>query len=109
LSEVKKIEEIFEKTVAEFNATFEFQTEFGCLAYQVNEEDPVVQKFETACRKLGYETKLIETFGGSDNNNFIRNGITGIVLACGMNEVHSVMNILISKSWLNAVILFLSC
>lgn len=89
LSEVKKIEEIFEKTVAEFNTTFEFHTEFGCLAYQVNEEDPVVQKFETACRKLGYETKLIETFGGSDNNNFLRNGITGIVLACGMNEVHS--------------------
>jgi tripeptide aminopeptidase len=29
------------------------------------------------------------TLGGSDNNHFVRNGIRGIVVACGMNEVHT--------------------
>ena len=33
--------------------------------------------------------KLISTFGGSDNNNFAKHGIEGIVIACGMNNVHS--------------------
>jgi tripeptide aminopeptidase len=41
------------------------------------------------CKYLGYSSKLVATFGGSDNNNFVRNNITGIVLACGMQQVHS--------------------
>jgi tripeptide aminopeptidase len=49
----------------------------------------VICRFEKACEELQIPVKLIDTFGGSDNNNFVRNGITGIVLACGMNKVHS--------------------
>ena len=33
---------------------------------------------------------MTDTYGGSDNHNFVKNGIHGIVLSCGMQEVHSV-------------------
>lgn len=89
LSEVKKIENIINEITLQQHATYEFLTEFGCLAYQVEEEHQVVRKFDKACKELGYEMSFIDTFGGSDNNNFMRNGITGLVIACGMNQVHS--------------------
>lgn len=89
LAEIKKIESVLTKITARQNAGYEFTTEFGCIAYQVESEHPVVKRFEKVCRELGYEVTLTDTFGGSDNNNFLRNGITGIVLACGMNQVHT--------------------
>ncbi len=64
-------------------------TSFGCIAYEIDRTNPVVMKYEEACNKLEIPTKYIKTFGGSDNNNFVLHGITGIVIACGMNKVHS--------------------
>ncbi|MDD3174630.1 MAG: M20/M25/M40 family metallo-hydrolase, partial [Herbinix sp.] len=78
-----------EEITEQYNTLFDFDSDYGCLAYEVADDHSVVKKFETACTKLGYDMKLIDTFGGSDNNNFLRNGITGIVIACGMNQVHS--------------------
>jgi tripeptide aminopeptidase len=91
LTEINKIKEICEAIVVKYHATLEFTTSFGCIAYEVAKEHPVVTRFEEVCKELNYPTKLIETFGGSDNNNFLKNGITGIVLSCGMNKVHSCM------------------
>ena len=34
--------------------------------------------------------ELVETFGGSDNNSFAKNGIPGLVLSNGMYQAHSV-------------------
>lgn len=89
LSESGQIKEIFEHTAKKHGADIEFETSFGCIAYEINKEEEVVKRFEAACLALGIKTDYIATFGGSDNNNFVRNGITGIVIACGMNEVHS--------------------
>ena len=55
----------------------------------MEEKHPVVKRFQKVCEELGYDSQLTSTFGGSDNNNFMRYGITGIVIACGMNQVHS--------------------
>lgn len=89
LAETEKIKKAFEKAAAEAGAELDFTTSFGCLAYEIAEDAPVVQRFERACRELSIPTHYVETFGGSDNNNFARNGISGIVMACGMHEVHS--------------------
>ncbi|HWT75075.1 MAG TPA: M20/M25/M40 family metallo-hydrolase, partial [Mobilitalea sp.] len=89
VAEAEKIREIFHSAASGFGAELEFTTSYGCIAYEVPVQHPVIARFEQVCRDLGYPTRLIHTFGGSDNNNFLRNGITGIVLSCGMNKVHS--------------------
>jgi len=89
LFEAKNIEHIFTEITAINHAVLNFSTEFGCLSYKVEEKHPVVKRFQRVCEELGYDTQFVSTFGGSDNNNFMRYGITGIVIACGMNQVHS--------------------
>lgn len=89
LRETKKIQETFQKAADSYGAALEFETSFGCIAYEVKKDHPVVKRYQNACEELGIPVTYIDTFGGSDNNNFVRNGITGIVIACGMNEVHS--------------------
>ncbi len=89
LSEAEKLERCFQETAKKYHAVCEYESSFGCYAYEVKPEHPVVTRFVRACEELHLPVSLIPTFGGSDNNNFVRNGITGIVLACGMNQVHS--------------------
>lgn len=89
LSQIKIIEGILYNTTSEYSTGFGFTTEVGCLATQIEADHPVVKKFEDVCLELKYNVSFIDTFGGSDNNNFVRNGISGIVIACGMNQVHS--------------------
>lgn len=89
LNRVKKIEKVIQETVSEFHASYELTSEFGCLAYKISEDQPVVKRFVKACWELDITTELRDTFGGSDNNNFVRHGISGIVIASGMNQVHS--------------------
>lgn len=89
IKEAEKIQAVFEATANKYGARLEFTTSFGCIAYEIPENHAVITRFQTACEELGCSMKLIHTFGGSDNNNFVRNNIAGIVLACGMYKVHS--------------------
>lgn len=89
LEETEKIRKAFTEAATAAKAKLEFTTSYGCLAYSIEEEAPVVKRFEKACQELSIPTRYVETFGGSDNNNFVRNGISGIVMACGMHDVHS--------------------
>ncbi len=86
----EEIKSVFDEVVREHEAGLEYTTSFGCIAYEVSPKHSVVKRFEKVCQDFSCETKLIQTFGGSDNNNFLKNGITGIVLACAMHQVHSV-------------------
>lgn len=89
LEETEIIRNLFTHIANKNNGTCEFETSFGCISYEVPKTHPVVQAYIRVCDELGYEYNFTDTFGGSDNNNFVLNGIMGIVLACGMNEVHS--------------------
>ncbi len=89
LSQLEILKNVIDETTTSFEAGYEFETEIGCIAYEVKKDDPVVRRFERVCRELGYQSTYINTFGGSDNNNFHRHGIKGLVLSCGMNKVHS--------------------
>lgn len=59
-------------------------------AYRIEEREEVVVRFKKACEKLGFPGKTVSTFGGSDNNIYVKQGLSGIVLSCGMFQVHSV-------------------
>lgn len=89
ISEVKNIEGIISEVTKDYHTDYVFTTEFGCLAYKVDVNHPVVTRFQEVCEAMGEEVKFIDTFGGSDNNCFMLHDIIGIVIACGMNQVHS--------------------
>ncbi|MDO5389583.1 MAG: M20/M25/M40 family metallo-hydrolase [Eubacteriales bacterium] len=72
---------------AEAHCTFDYS--INAVAYQIDKNASVVKRFEQSCKALGIKPELITTFGGSDNNNFVLHGIQGIVLSCGMFQVHS--------------------
>lgn len=59
------------------------------LPYRIASDDPVAARFARACQTVGIEPRYISTGGGSDNNVLNRHGITGLVLSCGMQGVHS--------------------
>ena len=67
-----------------------FSHEINIKAYAVDKNSGVVQRFCQACEKIGIKPELTETFGGSDNNVIVNQGIDGVVLSCGMNNAHSV-------------------
>lgn len=89
MMELEKIRQVFTETAVNHGAELQFSLPRGYQAYEVDAIHPVVERFTDACKSLQYPVKLIETFGGSDSNHFNRNGITSIVMACGMHKSHS--------------------
>lgn len=90
LGQMEDIRRIFGETAQNAGASCDVQSQIHLYAYQVSKEEPVVQHFLEACADLHIKTELTSTFGGSDNNCFLKNGIRGIVMACGMHQVHTV-------------------
>lgn len=92
---LEKIKHVFQNVIEnaqgqDKDAELFFSHEVNIKAYAVAENSTVVQKFCNACKKIGIEAELTETFGGSDNNVIVNKGIEGVVLSCGMNNAHSV-------------------
>ena len=89
INEWEKLKEIFEKTAACKGGSVEIQFEKQIEAYEIEEEEEVAKRFKRVCERIGVKAVTQKTLGGSDNNHFVSNGIRGIVVACGMNEVHT--------------------
>ncbi len=89
LKEMERIRQIFEAEAKRAGGRAVFDVTEEIRAYRIGEEETAVQQFLQVCKELGVEAKLVETFGGSDNNHFAAHGIRGIVTACAMNEVHT--------------------
>lgn len=85
-----EIKNICKRAARRYEAVLEFRTSYGCLAYDTPVDHDICRKFEDVCNELGIECSFVSTLGGSDQNNFAQNGIEGIVIASGMNNVHSV-------------------
>lgn len=90
LAQTEALRKVFQMAVEKSGADFELESKIDLFAYETAGSDPVVERFEKACEKLGIKSVRTATFGGSDNNNFARHGIHGVVLSCGMHECHSV-------------------
>ena len=89
LRKLDEIKETCKEAALLAGASVDFKTETLCLAYRVDPSSRVVSRFTKACDSLHLEPNLISTYGGSDNNHFFHHGITGLVVACGMNDCHS--------------------
>ncbi|MBE5975632.1 MAG: M20/M25/M40 family metallo-hydrolase [Paenibacillaceae bacterium] len=89
MEEWEKLKKVFEEAAGCRGGSIEISFEKQIEAYEIHEDEEVVKRFKKVCDDIGVEAITHKTLGGSDNNHFVRNGIRGIVVACGMNEVHT--------------------
>ncbi|MEZ0324355.1 MAG: M20/M25/M40 family metallo-hydrolase [Fimbriimonas sp.] len=79
----------FEAAAAKWNTTVEVVHERHYSAYSIDENEPVVKLAQEASRALGFEPTLRTTLGGSDANIYNAKGLPCIVLATGMDNIHT--------------------
>ena len=81
--------QILQKAADDFGCELEFDSFVPVHAMNTDENDLLVRRFAGACESIGIEPVLKRTFGVSDGNYFEIEGITSLVLATGMCNVHS--------------------
>jgi tripeptide aminopeptidase len=79
----------FEQAAREWGAEVDIVHDRHYTSYHVPDEAPVVQVGQAASRKLGLNPALRTTLGGSDANIFNDRGVPSIVLATGMEKIHT--------------------
>jgi tripeptide aminopeptidase len=84
-----EIKDKFETGAIEFGATLEWDEFVNCIAYETDVNEVIGKRYEEACARIGVQAEFVKTFGGSDCNTFMTNGISGLVIANAMNMVHS--------------------
>lgn len=89
LNLVETVKQQFSESADLFGASFLFDAVTGCRAYETSLDLPVAKRFVNVCKALGFETNMVKTMGGSDNNYLAENGISGLVIASGMHECHT--------------------
>ena len=87
-AQLDAIRGIVEKIASDTGTAVNFSTNPLCLAYRVDPESPVANRFKRACTSVELKDKLHITYGGSDNNHFYPHGLNGLVVASGMNNCH---------------------
>ena len=90
LEQLGRIEEVFRASAGRYGGEAEVSCRIGTYAYETSMESKPVEQMKSVCKKLGFPFLPQESFGGSDNNVLAAHGIEGIVLACGMEQVHYV-------------------
>ena len=91
LAEAEAIERTLREEAQRIGGDVKFEAEEKLLAYDVAEGERVRMRFEKAICELNWEqAEYITTFGGSDGNFFNKNGISSIVVANAMENVHTV-------------------
>ncbi len=81
--------ETFEREAAVLGATANVEVTSAYASYRLSESDTVVQMASTAAKSIGLTVELKDSGGGSDANIFNEHGIPTVVMATGMEEIHT--------------------
>ena len=79
----------FESAAKEWDTTVEIEHNRHYNSYEVAEDSPVVKVAVAASQKLGMSGRLRTTLGGSDANIYNAKGLPCIVMATGMDKIHT--------------------
>ena len=88
-TQVDHMIQCFESAASEFGTSIEVTRKRHYAAYHIHPDEPVVQVAVAASKKLGFEPTLRTTLGGSDANKFNVKGVPCIVVATGMEKIHT--------------------
>ncbi|MGC4046565.1 MAG: M20/M25/M40 family metallo-hydrolase [Armatimonas sp.] len=81
--------ETFEREAAALGAKADVAVTSEYASYRLSESDTVVQMAAAAAKAVGLPVELKESGGGSDANIFNGHGVPTVVLATGMEEIHT--------------------
>ncbi|MBE6724466.1 MAG: M20/M25/M40 family metallo-hydrolase [Ruminococcaceae bacterium] len=90
LRKSEEITRIFAEEAEALGASAVVESKEMVRAYETPEDSPVVTRFADAAREVGLEPSFGYTFGGADQNHFSKFGLSGIVAASAMHDVHTV-------------------
>ena len=88
-SQTAHMKERFESAAAKWGAKVEIDHQRHYLSYDIDPDSTVVKVAQEASRKLGLEPTLRTTLGGSDANIYNTKGVPSIVVATGMQQIHT--------------------
>ncbi|MCG2820759.1 MAG: M20/M25/M40 family metallo-hydrolase [Candidatus Atribacteria bacterium] len=97
----KKLKQIAEDTAREFKAKAEAKINREYYCYNLSPGDQVVKISMKAARDMGLQPELCPSGGGSDANVFNKKGFPSVVLAIGMEKVHTVDEYILVKNLKN--------
>lgn len=88
-AQIAHMRDCCESAAAEWGAQVEIVHDRHYHAYLIDESSPVVQNAFAASRACGFEPFLRTTLGGSDANKINALGVPCIVVATGMDKIHT--------------------
>lgn len=104
----KELKKITEDTAQEFKARAEVKINREYHCYNLSPDDLVVKIARKAAKDIGLQSLLRPSGGGSDANVFNKKGIPSVVLAVGMEKVHTIEEYILIKELKNATEYILS-
>lgn len=93
---LKNLRNVFEKEASRLGASVLFKEDIRLLAYSKESEQEKgvfgesVKMYEKALLRQNYKPVPKKSFGGSDANVLIRNGIDALCIFCPMHDIHTV-------------------
>lgn len=88
LSVLDEVKSIFKRAASGTGAKVEVSEDIRLLAYQ-KKESKALARYKRALEKQGKKAMAKKSFGGSDNNVLVRNGIDGLCIFNPMHEIHT--------------------
>lgn len=79
----------FERAARQRGATVVIDHHRHYSSYMIDPDSPVVRHAVAGSRSLGFSGELRTTLGGSDANVFNTKGVPSIVIATGMDKIHT--------------------
>lgn len=84
------VKDIFEKEADNYNTNIDFELIEMIKSYKLNKNSIIINTYKDALSKIdNSNAKVITTFGGSDANNFNKNGIECAVISNAMKNIHT--------------------
>lgn len=87
--EIAKMRAAFESAARDWGTTVEISYRRHYDAYEIESDSPVVNVARRAAANMGLPSELRTTLGGSDANVYNAKGVPTIVVATGMEKIHT--------------------
>jgi len=94
----EQLKKITEDTAQEFKAKADVRINREYSCYNLSPDDQVVKISMKAAKDMGLQPELCPGGGGSDANVFNQKGFPSVVLAIGMEKVHTVDEFILVKN-----------